>query len=74
MDIGVIKISFYYAIISNHCKVIKIIYKVVIDHAMTTSKMVLLGNEHKVCVKLLHWLTCIGQQKSFCTLELNCQC
>jgi len=74
MDIGVIKISFYYAIISNQCKVIKNIYKVVIDHAMTTSRMVLLGDECKVCVWLLHWLTCIGQQNSFCTLEFNRQC
>ncbi len=46
MDIGVIKISFCYIIVSNCCKVIKIVYKIVIDHAMITSKMVLLGNEH----------------------------
>jgi hypothetical protein len=46
MDIGVINISFCYTIVSNCCKVIKIVYKVVIDHAMITSRMVLLGNEH----------------------------
>jgi hypothetical protein len=57
------KISFCYTIVSNRCKVIKIVYKVVIDHAMITSRMVLLGNEHKVCVWLLHRLTCIGQHK-----------
>jgi hypothetical protein len=47
MDIRVIKISFCYSIVSNRCKVIKIVYKVVIDHAMITSIMVLLGNEHR---------------------------
>ncbi len=47
MDIGVIEISFCYTIVNSYCKVIKIVYKVVINHAMITSRMVLLGNEHK---------------------------